>query len=52
MDFHAWDGTRTDGSPAPAGTYRLRLVFDKALGEKRHAPPTETWTSPDVTLVR
>ncbi|MEV0578608.1 S8 family serine peptidase [Streptomyces sp. NPDC050392] len=52
MDFHGWDGTRTNGSPAPAGTYRLRLVFDKALGDKDHASPTETWTSPEVTLVR
>lgn len=52
MDFHAWDGVLTDGSPAPAGTYRLRLVFEKALGDKDHAPPTETWTSPEVTLVR
>ncbi len=34
------------------GTYRLRLVFDKALGDKDHAPPTQTWTSPEATLVR
>ncbi|MFJ9884738.1 S8 family serine peptidase [Streptomyces sp. NPDC091287] len=52
MDFHAWDGTLANGSPAPEGTYRLRLVFDKALGDKDHAAPTETWTSPEATLLR
>lgn len=52
VDFYVWDATLSDGKPAPAGTYRLRLVFDKALGDRDHAPKTETWTSPDVTLVR
>ncbi|MGW8883910.1 S8 family serine peptidase [Streptomyces sp. NPDC055749] len=50
--FHTWDATLDDGSPAPAGDYRLRLVFDKALGDSDHAPGTETWTSPAVTLMR
>ncbi|WP_283851749.1 S8 family serine peptidase [Streptomyces sp. ML-6] len=50
--FFDWDATLADGSPAPAGRYRLRFVFDKALGDARHAPGTETWTSPEVTLVR
>jgi hypothetical protein len=52
MAFYGWDGTRTDGTPAPGGTYHLRLVFDKAMGDADLAPPTETWTSPEVTLVR
>ncbi|MFJ9889569.1 S8 family serine peptidase [Streptomyces sp. NPDC091287] len=52
VDFYPWDATLSDGSPAPAGMYRLRFVFDKALGDRDHAPGTETWTSPDVTLVR
>ncbi|MFG3039124.1 S8 family serine peptidase [Streptomyces sp. NPDC048330] len=52
VEFHAWDATLDDGGAAPAGTYRLRLVFDKALGDRDHAPGTETWTSPEVTVVR
>ncbi|MFE6818652.1 S8 family serine peptidase [Streptomyces sp. NPDC057677] len=52
VGFHTWDATLDDGSPAPAGSYRLRLVFDKALGDRDHAPGTETWTSPEVTVVR
>ncbi|MEV0429283.1 S8 family serine peptidase [Micromonospora sp. NPDC050495] len=50
--FYSWDATLADGSAAPAGTYRLRFVFDKALGDADHAPGTETWTSPEITLVR
>ncbi|MGW2768824.1 S8 family serine peptidase [Streptomyces sp. NPDC001275] len=52
MDFYGWDADLADGSPAPAGTYRLRFVFDKALADPQQAPGTETWTSPEVTLVR
>lgn len=52
MQFYSWDMALKDGSPAPAGTYRLRFVFDKALGDRDHTPGTETWTSPDLTLVR
>ncbi|MFE7242701.1 S8 family serine peptidase [Streptomyces sp. NPDC057580] len=50
--FYSWDATRADGTPAPAGTYRLRLVFDKALGDPQKSPSTQIWTSPEVTLVR
>ncbi|MFC9270039.1 S8 family serine peptidase [Streptomyces zhihengii] len=50
VGFHTWDGTLPDGSPAPAGDYRLRLVFDKAGGDRDHTPGTETWTSPEVTV--
>ncbi|WP_327240713.1 S8 family serine peptidase [Streptomyces sp. NBC_01318] len=50
--FYSWDATRADGTPAPAGTYRLRLVFDKALGDPQKSPGTQIWTSPEVTLVR
>ncbi|MFB6715075.1 MULTISPECIES: S8 family serine peptidase [unclassified Streptomyces] len=52
MDFYSWDASLADGTPAPAGTYRLRFVFDKALADPQKAPGTETWTSPEVTLVR
>ncbi|WP_326709814.1 MULTISPECIES: S8 family serine peptidase [unclassified Streptomyces] len=52
LTFYGWDGSRDNGTPAPAGAYRLRLVFDKALGDPDGAPGTETWTSPEVTLVR
>ncbi|MFE6888287.1 S8 family serine peptidase [Streptomyces sp. NPDC057694] len=52
VGFSAWNATLDDGSPAPAGVYRLRLVFDKALGDRDHAPPTQLWTSPDVTVIR
>ncbi|MDR3084460.1 MAG: hypothetical protein LBV60_26695, partial [Streptomyces sp.] len=52
MNFYSWDTSLADGSPAPAGTYRLRFVFDKALADPQGAPGTETWTSPEVTLVR
>ncbi|GAA3478122.1 S8 family serine peptidase [Streptomyces yanii] len=52
MQFYGWDATTDDGSPAPTGTYRLRFVFDKALADPDQAPGTETWTSPEVTLVR
>ncbi|MBW5250234.1 S8 family serine peptidase [Streptomyces sp. P01-B04] len=52
LDYYSWDATVPDGSPAPAGTYRLRLVFGKALGDPDRAPGTQTWTSPKVTLVR
>ncbi|MGW8885702.1 S8 family serine peptidase [Streptomyces sp. NPDC055749] len=52
MAFYDWDTNRADGTPAPAGSYRLRFVFDKALGDPQGAPGTETWTSPEVTVVR
>jgi hypothetical protein len=52
VSFLSWDGTRTDGSPAPAGTYRMRLVFDKAMGDPDGAPASESWTSPEVTVRR
>ncbi|WP_432102383.1 S8 family serine peptidase [Streptomyces sp. bgisy091] len=52
MEFYSWDLRLDDGSPAPAGSYRLRFVFDKALGDRDHTPGTETWTSPELTLVR
>ncbi|TIC83264.1 hypothetical protein E8D34_16300 [Nocardioides sp. GY 10113] len=47
-----WAGKDDNGDPVAAGTYRLRLVFEKALGDADGAPRTETWTSPDITLVR
>ncbi|WUN28623.1 Fn3-like domain-containing protein [Streptomyces sp. NBC_00316] len=50
--FYSWDATRADGTAAPAGTYRLRFVFDKALGDRQKSPGTQIWTSPEVTLVR
>ncbi|WP_079062741.1 S8 family serine peptidase [Streptacidiphilus griseoplanus] len=52
VGFYDWDATLDDGSAAPAGTYRLRFVLDKALADPEKAPGTETWTSPEVTLVR
>ncbi|MFE2056187.1 S8 family serine peptidase [Streptomyces sp. NPDC059446] len=52
IQFYSWDLRLGDGTAAPAGVYRLRLVFDKALGDRDHAPGTEFWTSPEVTLVR
>ncbi|MEU2230922.1 S8 family serine peptidase [Streptomyces vietnamensis] len=52
MDFLGWDATIEDGSPAPAGVYRLRLVFDKALADSDRAPSVQTWTSPQITLAR
>jgi subtilisin family serine protease len=52
VSFISWDGTLTDGSPAPAGTYRMRLVFDKAMGDPDGAPASESWTSPEVTVRR
>lgn len=52
VEFYRWDATLADGAPAPAGTYRLRLVFDKASGDPDRAPGTETWTSPEVTVIR
>ncbi|MFD4370613.1 S8 family serine peptidase [Streptomyces sp. NPDC058486] len=52
MQFYDWDTLHADGTPAAAGTYRLRFVFDKALGDPDRAPGTETWTSPEITLVR
>lgn len=48
MDFFEWDLTLADGTPAPNGVYRLRLVFDKILATG--AP--ETWTSPEITVNR
>lgn len=51
MEFLSWDATLTGGGTAPSGTYRLRLVFDKALGDNDGAPPQQTWTSPAVTVV-
>ncbi|MEQ6900502.1 S8 family serine peptidase [Nocardioides sp. YIM 152588] len=47
-----WAGKDDDGDPVAAGTYRLRLVFEKALGDADGAPATETWSSPDITVVR
>ncbi|MFE4798763.1 S8 family serine peptidase [Streptomyces sp. NPDC056708] len=52
VDFYGWDAKLADGSPAPAGTYTLRFVFDKAGGDKDHAAPREIWNSPAVTVVR
>ncbi|WSM02784.1 Fn3-like domain-containing protein [Streptomyces sp. NBC_01718] len=52
IEFYAWNATLGDGSPAPAGTYRMRLVMDKYMGDKDGAPPTQTWTSPEITVVR
>ncbi|NNG35322.1 S8 family serine peptidase [Nakamurella aerolata] len=51
MDFLSWDATLPGGGTAPAGEYRLRLVFDKAMGDPDGAPAQQTWTSPVVTLV-
>ncbi|MFJ1547959.1 hypothetical protein [Streptomyces sp. NPDC088246] len=52
VDFYGWDAKPADGSPAPAGTYTLRFVFDKAGGDKDHAAPREIWNSPAVKVVR
>ncbi|MGY0235424.1 S8 family serine peptidase [Longispora urticae] len=49
MRFYSWDGTLADGSAAPNGEYRLRLVFDKYLGRPEDV---ERWTSPVVTVRR
>ena len=48
MDFYGWDTTLADGSPAPNGVYKMRLVFDKILATGK----PETWTSPEITLAR
>lgn len=52
VEFYSWDAKLADGSPAPAGTYTLRLVFDKAGGDRDHAAPREVWNSPTLTVVR
>src|ERR1043165_2806626 len=48
MDFYGWATTLPDGSPAPNGVYKMRLVFDKILATGK----PETWTSPEITLAR
>ncbi|MFJ2089455.1 hypothetical protein ACIOEW_09310 [Streptomyces sp. NPDC087901] len=52
VEFYSWDAKPADGSPAPAGTYTLRFVFDKAGGDRDHAAPREVWNAPAVTVVR
>jgi len=52
IDFVQWDGTLEDGSPAPAGTYYVRLEFDKFQGDGGSYPDFETWTTPAITVVR
>ncbi|MEV0649548.1 S8 family serine peptidase [Phytomonospora sp. NPDC050363] len=48
MDFYEWNTTLADGTAAPDGVYRLRLVFDKILATGE----PETWTSPEITVAR
>ncbi|WP_160151977.1 S8 family serine peptidase [Microbulbifer sp. ALW1] len=52
IDFAQWDGVLEDGAPAPAGTYYIRLEFDKLGGDGVSFPDFETWTSPPITVVR
>ncbi|UHQ55368.1 S8 family serine peptidase [Microbulbifer sp. YPW16] len=52
IDFAQWDGVLEDGSPAPEGTYYIRLEFDKLGGDGVSYPGFETWTSPPITVVR
>ena len=52
IDFAEWYGDLEDGSPAPAGTYYIRLEFDKFQGDGGGYPDFETWTSPAITIVR
>lgn len=50
LESLTWKGVDDAGARVAPGDYRLRLVFDKALGDPDHASPTETWTSPIVTV--
>lgn len=52
LDFAEWYGQLTDGTPAPAGTYYIRLEFDKFQGDGKSYPDFETWTSPPITVIR
>ncbi|MEJ2205866.1 MAG: S8 family serine peptidase [Gemmatimonadota bacterium] len=52
IDLAEWHGTLEDGSPAPAGTYYIRLEFDKFDGDGASYPDFEDWTSPPITLIR
>jgi len=51
-DFAEWYGQLDDGSPAPAGTYYIRLEFDKFQGDGNGYPDFESWVSPPITVIR
>jgi len=52
IDFAQWAGVLEDGTLAPAGTYYMRLEFDKYQGDGGSYPDFETWTSPAITVIR
>ncbi|GAA4354165.1 S8 family serine peptidase [Kangiella marina] len=52
IDFAQWDGTLESGELAPAGTYYIRLEFDKLGGDGQSYPDFESWTSPTITVIR
>jgi subtilisin family serine protease len=52
IDLGEWHGVLEDGSPAPAGTYYIRLELDKLGGDGMSYPDFETWTSPPITVIR
>ena len=55
-----WDGKQLFTNPAgkvhrkalPDGAYKLRLIVTKALAEQGNAAHLETWTSPQINIVR
>ncbi|THF87691.1 peptidase S8 [Deinococcus sp. KSM4-11] len=47
-----WDGTLSDGSSVPNGTYKLRLKVLKALGDPSNPADTETYTSQSFKVAR
>ena len=52
LDFAQWHGLLEDGSPAPSGTYYMKLEMDKYQGDGNSYPDFETWTSPAITVIR
>lgn len=53
--YFGWNGTTTHGGTTtvvPNGTYRVRLVVQKALGDDDNPDHWESWDSPNVTIVR
>jgi hypothetical protein len=52
LDFAQWHGFLEDGTPAPSGTYYMKLEMDKLGGDGMSYPDFETWTSPPITVIR
>lgn len=50
VDWWVLDMTDDSGAVVPPGRYRIRFTFDKVLGDPDGAPPSESWTSPTITL--